>query len=304
VADAPGGAGAVEAHDGVPAAASSIPPPAAVRERAREENFPVASVVLGRRTRAELLALYDYARLVDELGDSVAGDRLAALDWAEGELDRAFGGEAAYPVMAALAPLVRAHALPRAPFARLIEANRADQRVSRYRTWEELRGYCRLSADPVGELVLGIFDAADPPRIALSDSVCTGLQLTEHLQDVAEDLARGRIYLPLEDLERFGVGEGDLAAARAGAPVRELVAFEVDRARSLLRGGRPLIPALPRRAGLAVAAFIAGGLAALAAVEGARYDVLAGAPRAGRMLFARTLVATLARSRRSGEGAA
>jgi squalene synthase HpnC len=296
VADAPSAGRAFEASH-VVSAALALPPPAAVRDRAQGENFPVASVVLGRRARGELLALYDYARLVDELGDSVDGDRLAALDWAEGELDRALNGQAAYPAMAALQPLVRAHGLQRAPFARLIEANRLDQRVSRYRTWGELQGYCRLSADPVGELVLGIFEAADPVLIALSDSICTGLQLTEHLQDVAEDLAHGRIYLPLEDLERFGVGEGDLAAAHASGPVRELVAFEHERARSLLRGGMPLVTALPRRAGLAVAAFVAGGLAALEAIERAGYDVLAGAPRAGRRLFARTLLVTLWRAR-------
>ena len=118
-----------------------------------------------------------------------------------------------------LQPVLRAHSLPREPFARLIEANRVDQRVSRYQTWEELRGYCRLSADPVGELVLGVFDAADAARVELSDSICTGLQLTEHLQDVAEDHASGRIYIPLEDLTRFGAGEQDVAAASASPAV-------------------------------------------------------------------------------------
>ena len=310
VADAPSGARAIHASGGtsstpapepVPAPVA-LPPPAAIRARARTENFPVAGPLLGRRAREQLLAIYDFARLVDELGDSAEGDRLAALEWVEGELDRAVAGTAAHPVFVAVGPPLHSHALPREPFARLIEANRVDQRVSRYRTWEELRGYCRLSADPVGELVLGVFGAADAPRIALSDSVCTGLQLTEHLQDIAEDYARGRIYMPLEELERFAVAEADLAAGAASPAVRALVAFELQRGRSLLYGGVPLIGQVPRRAGLAVAGFIAGGLAALTAIERAGHDVLAGSPRAGRGLFARTLLHTLARSRRVPRG--
>src|SRR5271157_844678 len=138
---------------------------------------------------------------------------MAALDWLEAELDRAFEGRATHPLLVALEPTLRRCRLPREPFGRLIEANRVDQRVTRYRTWEELRGYCALSADPVGELVLGVFGAAEPELIALSDSICTALQLIEHCQDVAEDLAAGRVYLPLEDLERFGVTIADLHAA-------------------------------------------------------------------------------------------
>jgi squalene synthase HpnC len=306
IADAPSGASAIHVSGGAPSASSpqahpppaALPPPAAIRARSRTENFPVASRLLGRRARADLFAIYDFARLVDELGDSAEGDRLAALDWAEGELDRALQGAAEHPVFTALQPAIRSRALPRGPFARLIEANRVDQRVSRYRTWDELRGYCRLSADPVGELVLGVFGAADPPRIALSDSICTGLQLTEHLQDVVEDHARGRIYMPLEDLERFGVGEADLLAAGASPALDALVAFELERARSLLRAGVPLVDEVPRRAGLAVAGFIAGGLAALAAIERAGHDVSSGPPHAGRALFARCMAQTLSRARR------
>ena len=143
-----------------------------------------------------MLAVYGFARLVDELGDSAPGDRLAALDWLEGELALAFDGTPEHPLMRRLALTVRECALPREPFARLIEANRVDQRVSRYETWEQLRGYCALSADPVGEIVLAIFGKATPARVALSDSICTALQLAEHCQDVAEDFAAGRVYLP------------------------------------------------------------------------------------------------------------
>jgi squalene synthase HpnC len=265
----------------------------AVMDRARTENFPVASRLLPARERRHLLAVYGFARLVDELGDAVAGERLAALDWIEQELDLAIRGEAAHPLLVRLGETMRECALAREPFARLIEANRVDQRVSRYQTWTELRGYCALSADPVGEIVLGIFALATPERIALSDSICTALQLTEHCQDVAEDLAGGRIYLPAEDLQRFGCEQADLAGAHASAPLREVLAFEVARARALLADGALLIGQLRGRPQLAVAAFAAGGSAALDAIERARYDVLAGPPcagRAGRLLaLARTL---------------
>jgi len=253
----------------------------AVMARARTENFPVASRVLPRRVRSHLLAIYGFARLVDELGDVASGDRLEALAWLEAELDRAYDGRAEHPLLARLAPTLRECALPREPFARLIEANRLDQRVSRYATWEELRGYCALSADPVGELVLGVLGVASAERVALSDSICTALQLTEHCQDVAEDLARGRVYLPAEDLERFGCEIEELAAPHAGGPLREVLAFEVARARRLLEQGAPLIGELHGRAKLAVVGFVAGGRAALGAIERSRYDVLAGPPSAG-----------------------
>jgi squalene synthase HpnC len=288
------------------AAPLDAPAAEAVMARAASENFPVASRVLPRRARAHLLAVYGFARLVDELGDSGAGesqDRLAALDWLERELDRAFRGETGsppqdgHPLLVALAATVRECGLSREPFARLIEANRVDQRVSRYETWAQLRSYCALSADPVGEIVLGVFGLATPARVALSDSICTALQLTEHCQDVAEDLVRGRIYLPAEDLRRFGCAEADLAGDHASAPLREVLAFEVARARALLADGAPLIAQLRGRPKLAVAAFAAGGWAALDAIERAGYDVLAGAPRAGRARRGAALVATLRKSR-------
>ncbi len=268
----------------------------AVMARAQTENFPVASRVLPRRERRHLLALYGFARLVDELGDSderQPAERLAALDWLEGELDRAFRGQAAHPLLMRVGETVRECALTRDPFARLIEANRVDQRVGRYESWEQLRGYCALSADPVGELVLAVFGLATPARIALSDSVCTALQLAEHCQDVAEDLARGRIYLPAEDLRRFDCVEADLASEHASASVRAVLAFEVARARGLLADGAPLIAQLRGRPKLAVAAFVAGGSAALDAIEGVRYDVLPGPPRAGRVRRAAALARTL-----------
>jgi squalene synthase HpnC len=282
------------------AGSASAPTVEAVMARARSENFPVASRALPRRARAHLLAIYGFARLVDELGDSAGGDRLAALDWLEFDLDRAFDGRAQHPLLARLAPTLRECELPREPFVRLIEANRVDQRVNSYETWEQLRGYCALSADPVGELVLRVLGLATPGRIALSDSICTALQLTEHCQDVAEDLAVGRVYLPREDLQRFGCSRADLAAEHAAAPLREVLAFEVARARGLLAEGAPLIGELHGRARLAVAAFVAGGRAALEAIERAGYDVLPGAPRAGRGRRLLALAATLREARRGG----
>jgi squalene synthase HpnC len=265
----------------------------AVMARAHGENFPVASRLLGRRLRRHLLAIYGFARLVDELGDSAPGDRLAALDWLAQELERAYTGRAEHPLLAGLTPTLRECELPREPFLRLIEANRQDQRVDRYATWEQLRAYCSLSADPVGELVLGVIGAATPARIALSDSICTALQLIEHCQDVAEDLARGRVYLPLEDLERFGCATADLAAEHAGAPLRAVLDFEVARARGLLDEGAPLVRELHGRPRIAVAAFVAGGRATLEAIERAGYDVLPGPPTASRSRLALALAATL-----------
>jgi len=267
--------------------------------RAQGENFPVASRMLPRRVRRHLLAIYGFARLVDELGDSAAGDRLAALDWLEGELDEALAGRATHPLLKALEPTLRECGLAREPFVRLIEANRLDQRRSSYATWEELRGYCALSADPVGELVLAVLGESTPGRVALSDRICTALQLTEHCQDVAEDHRAGRVYLPLEDLERFGCPVEDLAAGSASAPLRAVIAFEVDRARRLLHEGAPLIGELRGRPRIAVGAFVAGGRSALDAIERAGYDVLSGPPPVSRARLlgslARTLRATEAR---------
>lgn len=277
--------------DATSAASAAVPQAPGVREvlaRAAGENFPVASILLPRRVRAHLLAVYGFARLVDELGDSVPGDRVAALDWLEGELDAAFAERAEHPLMRRLSQTVSACGLTRDPFARLIEANRADQRTVRYATWEQLRGYCALSADPVGEIVLQVFGVATPERISLSDSICTALQLTEHCQDVAEDYLAGRVYLPAEDMARFGCVEADLdpsPATRAGrdcAALHAVLAFEVRRARELLRDGAPLLRTLRGRERIAVAAFVAGGHAALDAIERAGCEVLSGPPQAGR----------------------
>jgi squalene synthase HpnC len=179
----------------------------------------------------------------------------------------------------------------------LIEANRRDQVTTRYQTYQDLLSYCELSANPVGHLVLHVFGAATPHRVGLSDAICTGLQLTEHWQDVAEDLARGRVYIPQEDMRRFGCSDADLSAPRASRSLRRLVAFESGRARELLRQGAPLVPEMRGRARIAVAGFVAGGHAALDAIERADHDVLAARPTPSRARRLRRLIEELGRSR-------
>ena len=257
-----------------------LPDESLILRLASRENFSVASLLLGRATRTHLTAVYGFARLVDQIGDEVEGDRLALLDEFEQDLHRVFDGAPSHPLLQGLATTVRACRLPREPFLRLIEANRRDQLTTEYGTFEELVEYCDLSANPVGHLVLHVLRAATPERLALSDDVCTALQLVEHWQDVAEDFRRGRIYLPAEDLERFGVQRDDLEALTASAPMRRLLQFEVHRARGLLNEGSPLFGQLHGRARLAVAGYVAGGQVALDAIEAADYDVCRGAPRA------------------------
>jgi squalene synthase HpnC len=256
---------------------------ALLREKERAENFPVALRVLPRRVRTHLTAVYDVVRTVDDLGDEAAGDRTALLE--EFRADQATiwtGGTPRHPVLRRLAPTVRACGLAHEPFDRIVQANLVDQRVTTYASYEELRDYCRLSADPVGRIVLGIFGAETPETVELSDRVCTALQLVEHWQDVAEDRRRGRVYLPREDLDRFGVAEADLDLPAATGPVRRLVLFETDRAADLLESGAPLVRLLKGWARVAVAGYVAGGRGAVAALRRCGGDVLAAAPRTRR----------------------
>jgi squalene synthase HpnC len=269
----------------------------AVMAKAAGENFPVAPRLLPGRLRRHLLAIYGFARLVDDLGDEAPGDRAAQLDRVERELELVWQGRPSHPVLVALAPTARSLGLPPEPFRRLIAANRRDQVVHRYPTFADLLAYCELSANPVGQLVLAVFGAASPERLRLADAVCTALQLTEHWQDVAEDLARGRVYLPQEDLAAFGCTEADLAAPAAGPAVRRLLRFQVDRTAALLDRGAALVGTLGGPARLAVAGFVGGGRAALAAIAAAGYDVLAGPPRPTRPRLAREALAALVRGR-------
>ncbi|HEY4349037.1 MAG TPA: squalene synthase HpnC [Gaiellaceae bacterium] len=264
-----------------------------VFDRAAGENFSVASLAVGRANRRHLTAIYGFARLVDQIGDAAAGDRSALLDVFEGDLDRLYAGTGPeHPVLRRLEPTVRELSLPRGPFQRLIEANRRDQLQASYPTFDELVGYCELSANPVGELVLHVFGSATPDRIALSDKVCTALQLAEHWQDVAEDQAAGRVYLPAEDMARFGVTNGQLAAAETSPRLRALMSFQVTRGKELLDEGAPLVGLLRGRARLAVAGYVGGGKAAFAAIAAADYGVLESSPKATRVARARATLTT------------
>ena len=280
--------------------------------RAAGENFPVALRVLPTSRRRYLMAVYGFARTADDIGDQAPPDqRLGLLDELEADLRRLYagrdgthdpgqGGDGAEPrsrVVGALGPAVTDCGIPMQPFLDLIQANRQDQAVSRDQAFEDLLGYCRLSANPVGRIVLYVFGSFSAPRAELSDSVCTALQLAEHWQDVAEDLHAGRIYLPAQDMDTFGCTEQDLAQPSAPPQVRKLIAFETRRARTLLDAGAPLIGTLRGTARAAVAGYVAGGRAALAAIAAADHDVLRATPRPRKRRVAAELVLAYARGR-------
>jgi squalene synthase HpnC len=265
---------------------------AEVAARAAGENFPVGSVLFPRALRPHVRALYCYARLVDELGDAYDGDRLAALDELEAQVALTFDGEPTWPVLRNVQPTVREFDLPREPFLRLIEANRMDQRISQYATWSDVKWYCVHSADPCGRLVLGVLRLLDDDAlVAASDDVCTGLQLVNFLQDVPRDLDLGRVYLPQEDLDRFGRPALD----RPSDELRALLRFEAARAASLLRGGDVLRARIGGRLGRAVGLFARGGLAALEALEQADWDVFTQRPKPSRARLAREAALVLVR---------
>jgi squalene synthase HpnC len=264
---------------------AELPSRDAVLSQAGAENFTVASAILGGARVRHLTAIYGFARLVDDVGDEASGDRGALLDLVANELRCIYSpeleGQPQHPLMIELAVTVHACGLPARPFERLIEANRLDQTLTRYESFQQLLDYCQLSAAPVGELVLGIFGAASRGRIALSDRVCAGLQIVEHLQDIAEDHGRGRVYMPREDLIRFGCDDQDLSGEQSAA-LRALIAFEASRARALLGSGAPLARTLPLRPRLAVAGFVAGGRRALELLEHgpSRFSLARQLPRA------------------------
>lgn len=289
-------------------------------DKAADENFPVAPFFVPRAWRADLMAVYGYARLVDDIGDGDLApggadarhlgvppdrgdDRAALLDALEADLRRVFdpaGQAPGHPLLRALIPTVRRRSLTPEPFLGLIGANRQDQVVRRYETYDDLLAYCELSANPVGRLVLGITGTTSPERVRRSDAVCTALQIVEHLQDVAEDLGRDRVYLPAEDMKRFRVTEADLAAPTANASVRSLIAFEAERAGQLLAEGTALVGSVHGRLRLLLAGFVGGGRAALAAIAAAGHDVLPGPPRPAKARLLREVGAVLRNAHREG----
>ncbi|GAA4005098.1 squalene synthase HpnC [Streptomyces marokkonensis] len=290
--------------------AHAVDPERATLAKAADENFPVAPFFLPRAWRADLMAVYGFARLVDDIGDGDlapggadarllgvpddrAEDRLLMLDAFEEDLRRVFDGTPRHPLLRRLAPTVRRRSLTPGPFLGLIAANRQDQLVARYETYDDLLAYCELSANPVGRLVLAVTGTSTPERIRRSDAICTALQIVEHLQDVAEDLSRDRIYLPAEDMKRFHVQETDLTAPTANASVRALIAYEAGRARDLMSEGAPLVGSVHGRLRLLLAGFVAGGRAAVRAIAAAEHDVLPGPPKPSKAQLLREVGLTL-----------
>ena len=265
------------------------------------ENFPVASWLLPARLRRPVEALYHFARTADDFADEgelTDADRLARLDAYRRGLDAIeAGARPAHPVLGPLADAVAAHDLPLQPMRDLLEAFSQDVVKKRYATIGELMDYCRRSADPVGRLMLALFKRTAPVDVANSDAVCSGLQLANHWQDVAIDWRKGRVYLPQEDLERFGVPEAQIAAARVDARWRELMAFQCERARGLLTRGAPLGSRLPGRVGMEIRAIVAGGLCILDRIDGVGGDIFNHRPRLQGLDWVRVFWRGLAGSR-------
>jgi squalene synthase HpnC len=253
---------------------------------AHYENFPVASFLLPRVQRTAVLAIYRFARAADDVadeGDAPPAARLAGLDRFERALDAIAAGRppSAAP-FTALAAAIDRHALPLTPFRDLLSAFRQDVVTHRYATWPALLDYCRRSANPIGRLLLCLHRHDDPAALVWSDAICTALQLANFWQDIAVDWTKGRVYLPQEDLERFGVAEAQIAEGRCDDAWRALLAFEVERTRALLESGRPLVRALRWRAGLELAGVLAGGHRVLDRIDAVEGDVFRRRPRLSR----------------------
>lgn len=262
------------------------------------ENFIVVGLFTPPGLRPAFEAVYGYCRWADDLGDET-GDRTASetlLAWWLDQLDDLYRDHAPpprHPVFVALAPVIERYEIPRQPFADLVSAFVQDQHVVRYETREQLVDYCRRSADPVGELVLRLFGAATPENLAMSASICTGLQLANFWQDVSRDLEIGRIYVPQTDMAAHRVTEADFRRPPASIDFRRMMASEVAWTRTLFDHGKPLTTALPGRFGLALRLFHAGGVATLDAIESQFFDVLTRRPRIGKMMRIRLMAQVL-----------
>ncbi len=253
--------------------------------RDHDENFPVAFLLAPAPVRADMRAVYAWCRVTDDIGDAgIASpdERLQALDAWEAALGRAVDGHGDDPVLVAVADVIRRRGLPMDLFARLVEANRMDQRISRWQSHEDLLHYCAHSATPVGRMVLGVLGIDDAARGALSDATCEGLQLVNFWQDIRRDLdERDRVYLPVEDMALFGVEVDDLRAASASPALRELIRMEVGRARARLVAGAPLRGMVPRRVRVDIGMFTAGGLWVCDHIARQGYDTIARRPSPG-----------------------
>jgi len=244
---------------------------------AHYENFPVASVLLPARLRRPVAVIYRFARSADDFADEgeLAGPaRLALLDGYRAELDRIKTGSALLaPLFRELRDVVAAHRLPLAPFYDLLDAFAQDVTKRRYASFAEVMDYCRRSADPVGRLMLHLYERYDERNAASSDSICSALQLINFWQDVEVDFRKNRIYLPQDEMQRFGVGEAQISAGDASGGWWDLMRFQIDRARSLLLAGAPLARRLPGRIGLEIRTVVQGGLRILEKLERVRGDV-------------------------------
>jgi squalene synthase HpnC len=253
---------------------------------AHYENFPVATRLVPRTLRPAIVAIYRFARAADDLadeGDVPAAIRLAALDRYGQALDAIVAGTPPdLPPFPELSDAIARHDLPLAPFHDLLSAFRQDVTTPRYPSWDVLLDYCRRSANPIGRLLLRLYGAESPANLVASDAICTALQLINFWQDIAADWRRGRLYLPQEDLVRFGVMESQVAQARCDAAWRALIAFESARARGLLESGRPLARALPWRLGLELSGVLAGGHRILDGIDATGGDVFRQRPRLSR----------------------
>ena len=246
--------------------------------RSHYENFSVAAWFLPKRLLPHVSAVYAYCRGVDDLGDEAAGDRLALLDAWEADLELCYTGTPSAPHLRALQHTIGAFAIPPEPFRKLITANRMDQTQHRYATFANVLHYCEHSANPVGFLYLLLFGYDDEERRRLSDATCTALQLANFWQDVRRDWDKGRVYLPQEDMERFGYSEEELAEGVCTQSFRDLMAFQVERAQALFEQGLPLVEMLEGTSRLHVKLFSLGGMRVLDAIRAQDYDVLSKRP--------------------------
>lgn len=248
--------------------------------RTHYENFSVATWFLPTKLRQHFYNVYAYCRISDDLSDEVGNPQqsLHLLDQWEAELNACYHGSPRHPVFVALAETVRQFAVPKHEFSDLLIAFRQDQSVTRFETFDDILGYCRYSANPVGHLVLYLCGYSDAERQQLSDSTCTALQLANFWQDVAVDYSKGRIYLPLEDLRRCGVGEDDIACRRPTPQFIGLMKFEVERARDWFARGLPLIKKVNKELAIDLELFSRGGQEILNAIERRKFDVLSSRP--------------------------
>jgi len=239
------------------------------------ENFTVASWLLPRRMRQHFANVYAYCRWADDISDETADPQhsIRLLNWWESQLKECYQGEAIHPVFVALSETIERFEIPPDPFIDLLRAFRQDQCKTRYDTADELLDYCCYSANPVGRLVLYLGQCGDKIRVQLSDSICTGLQLANFWQDVANDWERGRIYIPQDHCDRFGYDESMFARHEFNDEFRQMLGAEVDNAECFLRRGLPLVDLVPRWLKLDIALFVHGGLAILDAVRRQNYDV-------------------------------